>query len=232
MISANTAPGTIPGVASSAALQMANIDITFPRPDQPPLDIVTGFELTLTAGVMHCLAGRSGSGKTSLLRVAVALTTPTRGEVRWYGQRVDQLSAHDLAQARRRRLSYVDQDATVIEQLTAIDNVLLPAVPTGIDPATEARATDLLDLFGLGQHASHPAGTLSGGERQRLALARAMLLRPGLVAVDEPTASLDRASADMVIDALRVVAREGAAVLAASHDPGLIAAADAVTRLD
>jgi ABC-type lipoprotein export system ATPase subunit len=211
---------------------MEGIDITFPRRDQPSLVIVAGFHLVLTAGVMHCVAGRSGSGKTSLLRVAVALSAPTRGAVRWHGQRVDELNAAELARARREHMSYVDQDATVIEQLSAIDNVLLPAVPAGIDKATEARAADLLDLFGLSQHARHLAGALSGGERQRLALARALLLRPRLVAVDEPTASLDRASADAVIEALRVVSREGAAVLAASHDPELVAASDAVSRLN
>ena len=94
------------------------------------------------------------------------------------------------------------------------------------------RAAKLLEQFGLHARARSAAAVLSGGERQRLALARALLLHPGFVAVDEPTASLDRASADTVIEALQVIARDGTAVLVASHDHGLIGAADSVTELD
>jgi ABC-type lipoprotein export system ATPase subunit len=230
-MSAATTPEAIP-TRSATALRMDDVDVSFPRPGQTPLVIVTDFQLCLPAGQLHCLAGRSGSGKTSLLRVAVALAAPAKGSVYWHGRRVDDLTGDELAGARRGHMSYVDQGATVIEQLTVLDNVLLPAVPDGIDRAAEDRARELLELFGLQPRTSAAAGTLSGGERQRLALARALLLRPGLIAVDEPTASLDRATADLVIDALRLVVAEGAAVLAASHDQGLIDVADTTTRLD
>lgn len=216
----------------TAALAMRGIDIIFTRSGQEPLTIVTGFNLDVARGSMHCLAGRSGSGKTSVLRVAVALTAPVRGKVYWNGQRVDRLDSRDLARARRSGTSYVDQGGTVIDQLTALDNVLLPAVPTGIDRTTEARARDLLDLFGLSRHAKHAAATLSGGERHRLALARALLPNPRLIAIDEPTASLDRTAADSVIAALLSVTNEGVGVLAASHDPSLIAAATMITQLE
>lgn len=213
-------------------LQMDDIEIAFARRQQAPLIVVSAFDLNIHAGAMHCIAGRSGSGKTSVLRVAAALAAPTRGQVRWHGRRVDTLSTDELADARRGRMSYVDQDATVIEQLTTIDNVLLPAIPEGIDRTIEMRAAKLLEQFGLHARARSAAAVLSGGERQRLALARALLLHPGFVAVDEPTASLDRASADTVIEALQVIARDGTAVLVASHDHGLIGAADSVTELD
>ena len=120
----------------------------------------------------------------------------------------------------------------MIGELNVLDNVLLPAVPTGISTATQQRALELLTLFGLGHHARHSARNLSGGERQRVAIARALLLSPTTLAVDEPTASLDRAGADSVIQALREATRHGCAVLAASHDPALIAAADTTTHLD
>jgi len=217
---------------SAAAVEMQGVSITFRRRDQPSIDVVTDITLAVPAGATHCIAGRSGSGKTSLLRVAVALARPSAGTVRWFGRRVDRLTAEEIAVARRDQVSYVDQDATVVDQLTVLDNVLLPAIPRGIDAAIEDRARELLGVFGLSRVTRHRAATLSGGERQRVALARALLLRPGLVAVDEPTASLDRASADTVIDALRFVAQNGAAVLTASHDSHLIAAADALTRLD
>ncbi|WP_448062283.1 ABC transporter ATP-binding protein [Cellulomonas hominis] len=215
-----------------AALELSDIAIVFPRPPDAPLTIVSGFTLQIRPGSMHCLAGRSGSGKTSLLRVAVALLAPTAGTVAWAGAPVHELTADQLSTARRTHMGYVDQGATVIGELNVLDNVLLPAVPTGISTATQQRALELLTLFGLGHHARHSARNLSGGERQRVAIARALLLSPTTLAVDEPTASLDRAGADSVIQALREATRHGCAVLAASHDPALIAAADTTTHLD
>ena len=96
----------------------------------------------------------------------------------------------------------------------------------------EARAHALLELFGLAEQARQQTRTLSGGERQRVAIARSLLLAPTTIAVDEPTASLDRESATRVIAALRAAANLGSAILLASHDPALIAEADSVTRLE
>lgn len=223
---------TAAAATAEPALSLRDIVITFERTHLEPLHLFTGFNLDVSPGTLHCLSGRSGSGKTSLLRVAVALTTPTRGTVAWGQQRVDDLDAAALSRARRGHVSYVDQGATAIDELTALDNVLLPAIPTGITVDIEDRAHELLDAFGLRPRATQRAGNLSGGERQRIALARALLLRPQILAVDEPTASLDRASADRVIAALHAAAGHGTAVLAASHDRALIAGADIDTPLD
>jgi ABC-type lipoprotein export system ATPase subunit len=214
-----------------AALELDGIEITFDGTDAP-LTVVRGFDLVVAPGSIHCLAGRSGSGKTSLLRVAVGLAAPTDGRVRWGGQSIDELSADALSVARRKHMGYVDQGATAISDLTVRDNVLLPAVPEGITDATMRRADDLLELFALRPRANRPAGILSGGERQRLAIARALLLEPSTIAFDEPTASLDRAAADTVIAAITTAARHGCAILVASHDPAVIAAASSRTHLD
>lgn len=214
------------------ALEMLGVRVSFSRPRQEPLVIVEDFNLSVAAGRMHCLVGRSGSGKTSLLRVAVALLSPEHGEVRWAGERIVDLSADQLATARRRHMGYVDQGATVIEELRVVDNVLLPAVPAGIHSSIKARAWELLDLFGIAARGRALARSLSGGERQRLALARAMLLKPSIICVDEPTANLDRKSADDVVRALGEATRQGTAVLAASHDHALVRVTDDATHLD
>lgn len=217
---------------TTPALELAGVDIVFQRPTDTPLTIVSGFDLRLRPGSMHCLAGRSGSGKTSLLRVIVGLVAPTSGTVSWAGTPLHELSPQQLPAARRRHMGYVDQGATVIGELSVLDNVLLPAVPTGITPTVEQRALDLLALFGLHDIAPHSARDLSGGERQRVAITRALLPAPTALAVDEPTASLDRAGADSVIHALRQAAGHGSTIIAASHDPALIDAADSTTHLD
>lgn len=121
--------------------------------------------------------------------------------------------------------------ATVIQELTVLDNVLIPAMPEGITADIERRAEELLVTFGLQAAKRQRAHSLSGGERQRLAIARALLLSPTAIALDEPTASLDRSTADTVIGAMRTAADSGAAILVASHDPGVVEAADTHTWL-
>lgn len=218
--------------ATAPAIRLDAITVSYPSRGGEARTIVEDFDLAIPAGTIHCLAGRSGSGKTTVLRVAVATLTPDSGTVAWVGTDLAGLGPDELASARRRHMGYVDQGATVIDELTVLDNVLLAAVPTGQVAALEGQAKDLLITLGLGSRRRQRARTLSGGERQRLAIARALLLGPTAIALDEPTASLDRASAGTVIAALHEVAARGAAVLVASHDPAVVAAATTVTPLE
>ncbi len=215
----------------SAQLQLEAITIRYPRPGAQPLDIVDGYSLEVDAGQLHCVAGRSGSGKTSILRVAAGLSRPTAGSVRWQGELLDGLSDDRVTALRRERVGYLDQGGALVEGMSAIENVLLPAVPDRRVRQLRSRAESLLQELGVADRAGHKPNKLSGGERQRVALARALLLEPGTVMADEPTASLDRATADGVIGLLRALADRGVAVLVASHDPHLIDAADARTEL-
>ncbi|MFE6736875.1 ABC transporter ATP-binding protein [Microbacterium sp. NPDC057650] len=214
-----------------AALELRGVGVQFERPGADPLRIVADYDLALERGSMHCLAGRSGSGKTSILRVAAGLVPPAAGSVRWEGMEITGLADDVVTTRRRQHVGYLDQRGSLVPGLTALENVLLPAVPDRRTRALSRRARDLLHRLGVGPRATHYPDRLSGGERQRVAFARALLLEPAVIMADEPTASLDRATADQLIALLRGLAEDGIAVLVASHDGHLIDAADSTTVL-
>jgi len=216
---------------SGAAIELADLTIHYDRPGHKPLSIVDDYNLALEPGSMHCLAGRSGSGKTSILRVAAGLVAPTSGEVRWSGSALGGMKDDAVTTLRRTHVGYLDQGGVLVQGLTALENVLLPAVPGRRTKQLHDRAMTLLKRLGVEERASHYPDRLSGGERQRVAFARALLLEPQVVMADEPTASLDRASADAVIRILRGLTEQGIAVLVAAHDTNLIEAADGRTVL-
>ncbi|AXH95010.1 ABC transporter ATP-binding protein [Ornithinimicrobium avium] len=200
-------------------------------PDQQ-IRIVEELDLRVEPGQWHCIAGRSGSGKTSLLRVVAGLAEPSDGRVLWAGTSISGWSEDRRALYRRATIGYVDQVSAVIPGFSTLENVLMPAVPGRRAHALTDRAANLLGQLGLGDRTTLRAELLSGGERQRAALARALLLEPPLLVLDEPTASQDRATADRVIDQLAALVDAGTAVICASHDPHVVAAAQTVTRLE
>ena len=180
---------------------------------------------------LHAVAGASGSGKTTLLNLIAALDHPDEGEVWVGGERVDSLSANEAARWRQRVLGYVSQHSTLVEFLSARENVELALALRGFDRGeAERRAVRWLDWVGLRKLADRRADRLSGGEQRRVALARALAPAPRVLVAAEPTAHLDRVTGRMVIRLLEAAAREnGTTVIAASHDPDLISAAE--TRL-
>lgn len=211
---------------------LVGVGVMFRRAGDDPLTIVTDLNLDLQGGQLLCIAGRSGSGKTSILRVAAGLTTPSSGTVRWRGTDIGPMTADGRARERRVFCGIVEQSAPLLDDLTALENVLLPAVPDRRTRELRGRAADLLGSLGLGGRLTHRPRALSGGERQRIALARALLLQPPVLIADEPTASLDRRWADTVIDTLTAAAGSGTAVLVASHDRHLIERSTVASTLD
>lgn len=216
---------------AASVVELRDVTIRYERVDAEPVEIVAGYQLALEPGRVHCLAGRSGSGKTSILRVAAGLARPTAGEVLWNGRELGALRDDAITQLRRDFLGYLDQGGVLVEGLSALENTLLPAVPARRTRELEPRARELFERLGIAGRAGHRPDQLSVGERQRVALARALLLAPAVLMVDEPTASLDRVSADSVIELLVSLAGDGIAVLVAAHDEHLIAAADSRTAL-
>ncbi|MFT4216266.1 MAG: ABC transporter ATP-binding protein [Micropruina sp.] len=173
------------------------------------------------------LVGPSGAGKTTLASIIGALQRPTEGSYRFAGSRVDGTDAVRLARFRRNHIGFVFQNAHLIDERSALDNVRLGVVDPRIAPrqsAVDARAA--LASVGLDGLASRPAALLSGGERQRVALARAIVKRPDLVIADEPTGALDRASGRAVLDLLFSL---DTTVLLVTHDPDV--ASRAVTTV-
>jgi putative ABC transport system ATP-binding protein len=194
---------------------------------------VFGVSLEVPQGCLAVIAGPSGSGKTTLLQVAGLLDPPDEGEVHLEGQPVSQLPERARCDLRLRRLGFVFQAFNLVPVLSALENVMLPLQLQGLPAAAaRARAIAILTRVGLADRQHHRPGQLSGGQQQRVAIARALAPDPALVLADEPTANLDHAHGDPLMDLLSELAREGGtAFLVASHDPAVIARADRVFRL-
>jgi ABC-type lipoprotein export system ATPase subunit len=189
---------------------------------------VAALSWTFAAEQLHVLAGPSGSGKTTILNLLAALDYPDSGEIWVGGERVDSLSANDAAHFRRRFVGYLSQHSTLVEFLSARENVELALSLRGFDgDESRRRAVRWLDWVGLAKLADRRADRLSGGEQRRVALARALAPAPRVLLADEPTAHLDRLTGRMVIKLLQTaVVDNGTTIVAASHDPDVIAAAD------
>lgn len=192
--------------------------------------VIRGVSFELERGELVVLRGPSGSGKTTLLALTGAMLSPTSGEVCLDGEATSRLREAHRARVRRRKVGFVFQDLQLVDGMTALENVLLPRVPDGITSDDERRAQHLLERFGVGSFGRLASRALSGGERQRVALARALIADAPLLLLDEPTAHIDDARAESIAGELASLAREGRALLVATHDPR-IARHPAVSRV-
>ncbi len=213
-------------------LELEAVSLTFEHDGLGPVNVLSDISLSVAVGELIIVAGRSGSGKTTLLNIAAGLLLPTEGDVRWSGESIASMSAKLITARRGRHIGIVFQGAALVESLTASENVALALVPHGFTESAKSRAMLLLDEVGLTRRAAHFPGQLSGGERQRVAIARARFNDPALLLVDEPTANLDRSSADEVAELLVGLALAGRGIVVASHDPHLIERADRCLRLE
>ncbi|MFE0458429.1 ABC transporter ATP-binding protein [Kitasatospora sp. NPDC058965] len=187
--------------------------------DRPALAELT---LQVAEGEAVAVLGRSGSGKSTLLNLIAGLDRPSEGTVTVAGQRVDRLTEAGAARYRRERIGMVFQFFHLLDDLTVLDNVLLPAQLAGMPAgAARTRAAELLDRLGVAGHRSAFPGRLSGGERQRVAVARALMNRPPLLLADEPTGALDSASAADVRRLLTELNAAGQTILLVTHDTAL-----------
>ena len=163
---------------------------------------VDGIDLDVAAGETVAVMGPSGCGKSTLLHLLGGLDRPTGGEIRLAGKRIDQMGEKTLARMRRDAIGFVFQAFHLMDELTAAENVELPALLGGLSPrAARERAAELLERTGLADRASFLPSALSGGQRQRVAIARALANNPVVVLADEPTGNLDTAA---TLDVLRL----------------------------
>ena len=188
---------------------------------------VDDVDLDVASGETVAVMGPSGCGKSTLLHLLGGLDRPTAGELWLAGQRVDQMGERALARLRRDKVGFVFQAFHLMEELTAVENVELPALLAGRSPrAARRRATELLEQVGLADRARHLPSALSGGQRQRVAIARAMANDPALLLADEPTGNLD---SEATLDVLRLfesLHAAGQTLVVVTHDARIAATAD------
>ncbi|MFZ2268890.1 MAG: ABC transporter ATP-binding protein [Azonexus sp.] len=190
-----------------------------------------GIDLAIEAGRVTALRGPSGSGKTTLLTLIGCLTRPTSGRVRLKGEDISGLPERFLTEIRRQTFGFIFQQFNLIKGLSALENVILPAFPTGRPrPELVEKAEQLFEQLKLGHRATAKVEWLSGGEQQRVAIARALINDPAVIIADEPTANLDTALAREFMAILEGFTAAGKTVLLTSHDP-LVVESSAVHRV-
>jgi putative ABC transport system ATP-binding protein len=184
-----------------------------------PVRALRGVDFEMAPREFVAVMGPSGCGKSTLLNLIAGLDTPSEGEIAIAGEPLDGKDENDLARMRRRHIGIVFQFFNLLEGMTCLENVALPAMIAGASrKQAERRARDLLDLLGLADKASSVPGVLSGGQRQRLAIARALANQPTLLLADEPTGALDSAGGAEVMELFRRLHASGQAILLVTHD--------------
>lgn len=195
------------------------------------VDALAGLDLTIAGGGVTAVVGPSGSGKSTLLHVIGGMDRADEGEAHVAGEALHYLSPSGLTAFRRHKVGFVFQSFNLMPNLTALENVALPAEFAGTS-TTQARdhAVELLERVGLGGRIRHRPGQLSGGEQQRVAIARALINHPVLVLADEPTGNLDSKTGGAIVDLLASLAGEQT-VLVATHDERINQVANRVIHL-
>jgi predicted ABC-type transport system involved in lysophospholipase L1 biosynthesis ATPase subunit len=205
-------------MSGGADVVIDNVTRTFTVSGDMAVEVLRGISLQVAAGEALAVTGPSGSGKTTLLQIIGAMDRQDSGEVRVNGRELGGLGEVARTLFRNREVGFVFQAHHLLPQLTALENVLVPAWNGRADDAAVARAQRLLERVGLGTRMEHFPGQMSGGERQRVALARALIMEPCLLLADEPTGALDHQNATALIDLLVELNREsGTTLIVVTH---------------
>jgi len=197
-----------------------------------PVRALRGVDLTMSPHEFVAIMGPSGCGKSTLLNLVAGLDTTTDGEILVAGESLEGKDENALAHMRRRHIGIVFQFFNLLEGMSVLENVTMPAIIAGAARRqAETRGRDLLDLLGLADKARNAPGVLSGGQRQRLAIARALANQPTLLLADEPTGALDSAGGLEVLELFRRLHAGGQAILLVTHDVGVAEAAGRIVRM-
>ena len=215
-------------------IELANVTKTFNVGKHNQFTAVDDVSLTIKAGRLTILKGPSGSGKTSMMALIGCMARPSSGRIRLHGIKtsfftdtgngnaldITSLPERFLTEIRRRTFGFIFQQFNLVKGISALENIMLPAYPTGESQATfRRRAMELMDLFSVSRHAASPVEWLSGGEMQRVAIARALINNPAIIIADEPTAHLDSKLSREFMEMVGTLKARGKTILIASHDP-------------
>ena len=223
-------------MSDTAILEFINVAKCYGIPDEVDSDyVLKDVTLRVAAGESVAIVGPSGSGKSTLLNIIGTLDGPTAGSVLLEGRDLSKFNGKELATIRNREIGFVFQLHHLLPQCTVLENVLVPTLVNGNRSSrenAETRARQFLERVGLGSRLSHRPGQLSGGERQRVAVVRALINNPKLLLADEPTGSLDRASADNLSQLLiELNHEEGVTLIVVTHSLDLAARMGRVLEL-
>ncbi len=227
MTSKSAQSTTLP-VEALPRIRVRNLTKVYQRGDEPILALA-GIFLDIAPGTFTAIMGQSGSGKTTLLNVLTGVDRATAGEVWLDEQRLDTLSEAAFAILRRRHIGLIFQAFNLLNNMSALENVMLPALLAG-RPASEARkmATMLLDELGLGNRLPMLPGQLSGGQQQRVAIARALVNEPAVLFADEPTGNLDAQTGHEILRLLKRLHAQGQTLILVTHDAQIASQAERI----
>ncbi|MEP7705913.1 ABC transporter ATP-binding protein [Paraglaciecola sp. 25GB23A] len=206
---------------SDIKIKMNNISKVF-ETDELETHALQNINITIKAGDYVSISGPSGCGKSTLLSILGLLDMPSGGEYEIEGVNVTDLSLDQAAEIRNSKIGFIFQSFNLIDELSVFDNVALPLrykakVPSDKEIAT--RVAECLELVGMSHRSSHKPNQLSGGQQQRIAIARALVAKPAILLVDEPTGNLDSKSGDQVMDVLEKLNDNGTTICMVTHDP-------------
>ncbi|BBB92171.1 MAG TPA: ABC transporter ATP-binding protein [Methylomusa anaerophila] len=183
---------------------------------------LAGVSIAIGAGELTAIVGPSGSGKSTLMNILGCLDRPTAGSYKLEGQEVATLGDDALAATRNRKIGFVFQTFNLLPRMTALQNVTLPLIYTGLKKKERyERAGQALELVGLGNRMRHHPNELSGGQRQRVAVARALVNDPSIILADEPTGNLDTKSGNEIMTVFGELNRQGRTIILVTHEPDI-----------
>jgi putative ABC transport system ATP-binding protein len=194
------------------------------------VNALRGVNLSINTGEMVAVIGASGSGKSTMLNVIGCLDKPTSGSYFFEGVDVSQLNDNQLAEVRNKKIGFVFQDFNLLPRATALANVELPLLYSGVRRRHQ-RAIEALGRVGLGKRANHKPTEMSGGEQQRVAIARALVNNPALILADEPTGELDTHSSAEIMSIFRQLHQDGKTIVIITHETDIAAQAQRTVRL-
>jgi putative ABC transport system ATP-binding protein len=191
-----------------------------------------GVDLKISKNEYTALMGPSGSGKSTLMNLLGCLDSPTSGSYFLNGNDVSHMGDSELAEVRNKEIGFVFQTFNLLPRLSALENVALPLIYSGVNKSGRlARASEVLQMVGLGDRMTHKPNELSGGQRQRVAIARALVNRPSIILADEPTGNLDSKTSDEIMKILEEIHSQGNTIILVTHEPDVSLHAHRIVRL-